>query len=74
MLCFSYLASKPDSIVGQRKYINFGACSMGVSDPFQIHNSNRKPSLMECTPFGEKHSFQLYCRKKKIKAKSKRDS
>lgn len=38
MLCFSYLASKPDSNVGQKKYINSGACSMGGSDPFQIHN------------------------------------
>lgn len=37
-LCFSYLASKPDSNVGQRKYINSEACSMGGSDPLQNHN------------------------------------
>lgn len=37
-LCFSYLAPKPDSNVGQRKYINSGACSMGGSDPFQNQN------------------------------------
>lgn len=38
MFCFSYLALKPDANAGQRKYINLGACSMGGSDPFQIHN------------------------------------
>lgn len=71
MLCFLYLASKADSNVGQRKYINSGACSMGGSDPFQIHNSNRKPSLMECTLFGEKHSFQLYRKKKTQRERAK---
>lgn len=38
MLCFSYLASKTESNASQRKYINSGACSMGGSDPLQIHN------------------------------------